>query len=240
MSIWSPVDLPLTDLIVRAARATAVALAVAGLVSACGSTTIVPNPVAAVPPPTQVPPGTSATTGPPTISGTPVTAVNAGQAYAFSPIATSPRGATLVFSISSTPTWASFNASTGELSGTPAVTDVGTFANITISVTDGTGTASLAAFTITVRAGTTGTVTLSWTVPTTRTDGTPLTTLAGFRIYYGPATGNYPNAISVPNPGITTYVVDNLSSGTYYFVATAYDSKGLESDYTPPASKTIQ
>jgi hypothetical protein len=228
MSIWSPVDRPFTGLIARAARATAAAVVVAGLVSACGSTTIVSNPVA-------VSPSTM-----PTISGAPTTAVQAGQGYTFSPTAASPHGAPLVFSISYTPTWASFNTSTGQLSGTPSMTDIGTFANISISVTDGTATASLAAFTITVQAGTTGSATLSWTVPTTRTDGTPLTTLAGFRIYYGPAAGNYPNTISVPNPGITTYVVDNLSSGTYYFVATAYDSNGLESDYSPPASKTIQ
>jgi hypothetical protein len=240
MSIWSPVDLPLKGLIARVARATAAAGVVAGLVSACGSTTIVPNPVGAVPPNTQAPPATTPTTGPPTISGAPMTAVKAGQAYAFSPTAMSPRGAPLVFSISSTPTWASFNTSTGQLAGTPAVTDIGTFANITISVTDGTATASLAAFTITVQAGTTGSVTLSWTVPTTRTDGTPLATLAGFRIYYGPAAGSYPNKISVPNPGVTTYVVDNLASGTWYFVATAYDANGLESDYTPPGSATIQ
>jgi hypothetical protein len=168
-----------------------------------------------------------------------VTTVHPGQGYAFSPTASSPHGAPLVFSISSTPAWASFNTSTGQLTGTPALTDVGTFANITISVNDGTATASLAAFTITVQPGTTGSATLSWTVPTTRTDGTPLTTLAGFRIYYGPAVGNYPNKISVPNPGITTYVIDDLLSGTYYFVATAYDANGLESDYTPPGSKTI-
>jgi hypothetical protein len=233
MSTGSPVDRPFSGLIARAARAIATAFVVAFLVSACGSTTIVSNPVAAVPS------GAAATSGAPTIGGTPTTAVAAGQSYSFSPTAASPSGAPLVFSISSTPAWASFNTSTGQLSGTPAVSDIGTFANITISVTNGTGTSSLAAFTITVQAGTTGSVTLSWTVPTTRTDGTPLVTLAGFRIYYGLAAGSYPNKISVPNPGITTFVVDNLPTGTYYFVATAYDTNGLESDYTPPGSATI-
>jgi putative Ig domain-containing protein len=228
MSIWSPVDPPLTGLIARTVGAAIVTFVVACLVSACGSTVIQSNPAAVAP------------SASPTISGAPVTAVQAGQGYTFSPTAASPRGAPLVFSISYTPTWASFNTSTGQLAGTPAITDIGTFANISIAVTDGTATASLAAFTITVRAGTTGSAALSWTVPTTRTDGTPLTTLAGFRIYYGSAAGNYPNTISVPNPGITTYVVDNLSNGTYYFVATAYDTNGLESDYSPPGSKTIQ
>jgi hypothetical protein len=226
LSIWLPVGRPLTGLIARTARAAAVVLTLAGFVSACGSTTIQLNPTAPL--------------ASPTISGVPLTTAQAGQGYVFSPTASSPRGAPLAFSISYTPAWASFDTSTGQLSGTPAMTDIGTFANITISVNDGTTTVSLAAFTITVQAGTTGSATLSWTVPTTRMDGMPLTTLAGFRIYYGLAPGNYPNKISVPNPGTTTYVVDNLSSGTWYFVATAYDANGLESDYTPPGSKTIQ
>jgi hypothetical protein len=226
LSIWLPVDRPLTRLVIRTARVAAAALVVAGFVSACGSTTIQLNPSASI---------TS-----PTISGAPLTTAQAGHGYVFIPTASNPRGAPLAFSISYTPAWASFDTGTGQLSGTPAIADIGTFANITISVNDGTTTASLAAFTITVQAGTTGSATLSWTVPTTRTDGVPLTTLAGFRIYYGLAPGNYPNKISVPNPGITTYVVDNLSSGTWYFVATAYDANGLESDYTSPGSKTIQ
>jgi len=176
----------------------------------------------------------------PTISGTPDTSVKAGQAYTFTPTASGPTGAALAFSISAKPAWASLNTATGQLSGTPATTDIGTFANISISVTDGTATASLAPFTITVQAGTTGTATVSWTAPSTRTDGTPLTNLAGFHIYYGNSQGSYPNSVTLANPSLSTYVVDNLPGGaTYYFVATAYDAAGLESADSPPASKTI-
>jgi hypothetical protein len=176
---------------------------------------------------------------PPTISGTPATTAKAGQAYSFTPTASSPRGGALTFSISNKPGWAAFNTATGQLSGTPATTDIGTFSNITITVSDGTATASLAPFTITVQSGTTGSATLSWTSPTTRTDGTALTNLAGFRIYYGTSPGTYPNMIPVANPGLTTYVVPNLVSGTYYFVATSYDSTGVESAYTNVVSTTI-
>jgi len=177
---------------------------------------------------------------PPTISGTPSTSVTAGSAYSFTPTTTNASGGTLTFSISNMPSWASFSSSTGQLSGTPTSANVGTYANITISVSNGTASASLALFTITVQAGTTGSATLSWTAPTTRTDGSPLTNLAGYNIYYGTTQGTYPNTIAVTNPSLTTYVVTNLQAGvTYYFVIAAYDATGLESAYTNVGSTTI-
>jgi len=56
----------------------------------------------------------------------------------------------LTFSIQNQPSWANFNSGTGELSGTPASVNIGNYPDILISVSDGTQTASLAAFTITV------------------------------------------------------------------------------------------
>lgn len=173
------------------------------------------------------------------IAGTPSSSVRAGQAYTFTPVASAPPGASLTFSIANKPAWATFSPTTGKLSGTPASTDIGSYANVAISVSDGTSAASLLAFTVTVTGGAMGSATLSWSAPATRTDGTPLKNLAGFKIYYGKSLGNYPNRISVANPGLTTYVVDNLPSGTYYFVATAVDSSGVESDLSGVASKTI-
>lgn len=91
---------------------------------------------------------------PPVISGTPETTVKAGTLYSFTPIASDPdEGAVLTFSISNKPAWASFSTSTGALSGTPANTDVGVTSGIVISVSDGTVSANLAAFSITVEAG---------------------------------------------------------------------------------------
>jgi hypothetical protein len=179
------------------------------------------------------------TAAPPTISGTPATSVKAGTAYSFTPTASSPRGGTLTFSITNKPAWATFSTTTGQLSGTPATTDIGTFANITITVSDGTASAALAPFTITVQSGTTGSATLTWVDPTTRTDGTALTNLAAIRIYYGTTQGNYPNMVPVTNLTLTTYVIPNLTSGTYFFVATAVDANGLESAQTNSVSLTI-
>ena len=85
-----------------------------------------------------------------------------------------------------------------------------------------------------------GTATVSWAPPTSRTDGTPLTDLAGYRVYYGTSSGTYPNKVQIDNPGVTTYVVENLAPATYYFVTTAFDATGAESDYSNVASKTIK
>ncbi|MGE0581103.1 MAG: putative Ig domain-containing protein [Steroidobacteraceae bacterium] len=180
----------------------------------------------------------------PTISGSPAAQVVAGQAYSFSPTASDPEGATLTFSISNKPAWATFSSSTGRLSGTPAAGNVGTSPGIVISVTDGSNSASLAAFSIEVTASTTpppasGSATLTWQPPTERTDGTNLSGLSGYRIYYGTSQGNYSNTANVTNPGLTSYVIENLASGTWYFVMTALDGAGLESARTNPVSKTI-
>ena len=86
---------------------------------------------------------------------------------------------------------------------------------------------------------TNGDVTLSWTPPTTNADGTPLTELAGYNVYYGTSTGNYSQSIDVGN--VTTYQVRNLMDGlTYYFVVTAYDASGNESGDSNEVNKTIQ
>jgi hypothetical protein len=176
----------------------------------------------------------------PAISGTPTTNVVEGQAYSFVPTASDPDGDPLTFSIANRPSWATFNASTGALTGTPAVGTVGTYPDIRISVTDGTDSAALPAFSIQVQQAATGTATVSWSPPTARTDGTPLTDLAGYKVHYGTTLGSYPNVIVIDNPGVTTYVVANLAPATYYFVTTAFDTTGAESDYSNVASKTIR
>ncbi len=176
---------------------------------------------------------------PPTLGGTPPTSAREGQAYSFVPTASDPDGNTLTFSITNRPAWATFNTSNGALTGTPGTGTVGTYSNIVIRVSDGTDTVSLPAFSIQVQQASMGTATLSWQPPTTRTDGSPLTNLGGFTIHYGTAQGTYPNSIRINNPGVTTYMVENLPPATYYFVTTAFDTAGGVSDYSAVASKTI-
>ncbi|HDH53508.1 MAG TPA: hypothetical protein ENH24_03375 [Nitrospirae bacterium] len=72
--------------------------------------------------------------------------------------------------------------------------------------------------------------TLSWDAPTTNSDSTPLTDLAGYKVYYGTSSGNYTQSVDIGNT--TGAVVDSLSSGTWCFAVTAYDTSGNESDYS--------
>jgi len=84
---------------------------------------------------------------------------------------------------------------------------------------------------------------LTWTAPTQNTDGTPLTDLAGFKIYLGTTQGGpYPVSVDIPDPLATTFTVPNLTEGTtYYFVSTAYNSAATvqESDFSNEATKLI-
>lgn len=87
----------------------------------------------------------------PLLSGAPAGTVTAAHYYAFQPGA-SDGGKALTFSIANKPSWAQFDARTGRLYGTPLPqTNVGTFANISISASDGTSRGYLAPFAITVR-----------------------------------------------------------------------------------------
>jgi hypothetical protein len=88
----------------------------------------------------------------PTISGTPVTSIMATRAYQFTPTAVDPDGDSLTFSIAGKPAWATFDTIDGSLRGTPGETDIGSLANILISVSDGSTAVSLESFAIAVEA----------------------------------------------------------------------------------------
>ena len=177
---------------------------------------------------------------PPTISGNPSGSITVGSAYSFIPTASDPDGQALTFSIQNRPSWATFTPATGRLAGTPAAADAGNFANIVISVSDGVATAALPAFSITVNQVATGSSTLTWTAPTTNTDGSTLTNLAGFRIQYGTSLSALTQTITIPNPGLTAYQVDGLFPSTWYFTMTAYASSGAESRPSNPTTTIIQ
>ena len=178
----------------------------------------------------------------PTISGTPPKSAVAGNLYSFTPTAKDANGDTLAFSITNKPAWATFSTTTGKLSGTPSSAQTGVFSNIVIKVSDNKGgSASLPAYAITVSSGSTGngSATLSWTPPTQNSNGTTLTNLAGYRIYYGTSSGAMNQKVTVANPGIARYVVDGLASGTWYFNVRAYTTAGVESTGSNTATKTV-
>ncbi len=177
---------------------------------------------------------------PPVISGTPATSVTVGQGYSFTPTASDPDGQTLGFTIANKPSWATFNSSTGRLSGTPAAADAGTYPGIVITVSDGTDSAVLPGFTLTVQQIQLGSVTLAWTPPTQNTDQSALTDLKGYRVKYGTSAANLNLAIDLPNPGITSVMIEDLAPGTWYFAMSAYNTSNVESDLSNVTSKVIK
>ncbi len=163
-----------------------------------------------------------------------------GVAFSFTPTVNNPGGVTLTFTASNLPGWASINSSSGQITGTPGSADVGVYSNIRVTVSGGGQSVTSPAWSVTVMSAATGSATLSWQAPTTRTDGSPLGgTLAGYRIYYGQSQNNLSQSVTVSSPGMLSYVIDNLTPATWYFAATAYDNNGLESAFSNIASKTI-
>ena len=81
--------------------------------------------------------------------------------------------------------------------------------------------------------------TVSWSVPLLNTDGTSLTGVTGYRIYYGRSPANLSDSILVPGAGATSYVISGLTPGTHYFAVATLNSAGVASDLSNAASKTV-
>jgi hypothetical protein len=173
----------------------------------------------------------------PTITGAPTVSGLVGKAYSFAPKAADADGDKLTFIVKNKPTWATFNTSTGALTGTPAT--AGSFANIVISVTDGKATAALPAFNLNVAGIVKGNATVTWTAPTQDVEGAQLADLAGFRVMYGTAPDQLTQTLQVPGASLTSVQIEDLTSGTYYFAVKAYTKSGLESSRSDVAWKTI-
>ena len=84
-----------------------------------------------------------------------------------------------------------------------------------------------------------GSMTLSWTAPTQNDDGAAPTDLAGFILYFGNWPDNHTKQAGMDYPSISTYLIENLLPDTYYVVATAFNSAGVESRYSGEAVKSV-
>lgn len=84
-----------------------------------------------------------------------------------------------------------------------------------------------------------GNATLTWLPPTSNTDGSVITDLAGYRIYYGTNQDALSQVVDISNVGVTTYIVQGLTTGTWYFAVRAYTVGGSESALSNIASKSI-
>ncbi len=185
--------------------------------------------------------GSGTSSGSVKISGTPPASVTAGSSYHFQPSATDSAGRTVSFSVANKPSWATFSIASGLLSGTPTTSQTGTYANITISASDGQSSSALPAFSISVGTtqAATGSATLEWSDPTKNTNGSALTDLAGIHIYYGTSESAMNHEITVSSTSETSYTISGLAAGTWYFGATAYTTAGMQSALSEIGSKTI-
>jgi hypothetical protein len=119
----------------------------------------------------------------------------------------------------------------------PASTTSSTTSATTTSTTTSTTTATV---TSTATDGSSnGAATLSWVPPTENTNGQSISDLAGYYIYYGTDESDLSQIISVAGADTTTFVVNGLVSGTYYFAVRAYNTMGVDSAQSDIASVTI-
>lgn len=75
-----------------------------------------------------------------------------------------------------------------------------------------------------------GSLALAWNAPTTNSDGSLLTDLAGYKIYYGKGSGNYTESVDIGNN--TSASINNLTAGTWCLAITAYDFSNNESAFS--------
>src|SRR5262245_50302995 len=213
---------------------------VASLVSGCLSDGSAYSSVASARTGSTVPvSGNDPTNSAPRIQGRPPRNVVAGQQYSFRPKASDADGDQLIFAVQNLPPWASFDSTTGRISGKPTAADIGSYKAIVVTVSDGTAQAQLPEFAVAVVQTGQASVTLSWDPPTENADGSPLQHLSGYKIHYGNASGDYSMTVPVANPGVTRYVIEGLGSGTYFFAVTALGANGVESDFSAEVSTTI-
>ena len=80
---------------------------------------------------------------------------------------------------------------------------------------------------------------MSWTPPTQNADGSTLTDLAGYEVRYGRSQDNLDQTVQLNNPSLNTYVVENLTAGTWFFAVRSVNRAGVASQLSNIASKTV-
>ena len=186
---------------------------------------------------TATPSATSSTSNSVSIAGNPLQFVEIGAHYQFRPTV-SDASAAAVFSIENKPSWATFDTATGTLSGTPALANAGSTAKILISVSDGGVTSALPPFEIDVVQSTAGgTASLSWTSPPPNSTGS--LEVEGYHIYFGSSATNLTHVVSVESPSATSFVINNLPAGNWYFGIASFNADKVESTLSPIVNATI-
>ena len=82
-------------------------------------------------------------------------------------------------------------------------------------------------------------IVLKWNAPLTRTDGSPIGELSGYKVYYGVETDDLRCVIEIGDPKAVTWKVTDLSPGTWHFAVVSVDSAKIESQQSGVVSKKI-
>jgi hypothetical protein len=154
-------------------------------------------------------------------------------------------GDTLSVTANTAPANGTVTRTGGSATYTPAAGFSGTN-SFSYTISDGKGGSATAIATITVAPKpapvvASGSAVLSWSIPTTRSNGSPLTMaeLAGYEIYVLSESTGQSSVVTVSSGSTTTYTVSGLAAGTYYFSMAAKDTAGNLSALSAVVSKTI-
>lgn len=82
-------------------------------------------------------------------------------------------------------------------------------------------------------------VDLSWVAPTQNADGTTLTDLAGYRVYYGTSPTALSQSVAINSAAATTYKLGPLAAGVWSFAMTAVNTAGRESERSATVAATV-
>lgn len=80
---------------------------------------------------------------------------------------------------------------------------------------------------------------VQWEAPTRNEDGTALTDLSGYWLYYGRYSRDYSGRIRIWSEDRTQYQLDELDSGDYYVALTAINGNGEESRHSNETQVTV-
>ena len=146
-------------------------------------------------------------------------------------------------------TWSSANATactasggwTGPLatSGVRATGAVNATTTYTVRCTGTGGTATQSAIVTVTTSSSGGTATVTWAAPTINTDGTPITNLSGYTIYYGTSQSDLTQSAVVSGAATLSYEITGLASGTWYFAVAADAADGTQSSMSNVGSKSL-